>query len=304
MKRYPNLYLAGAPKCGTTSLAYYLGQHPDIYAPLVKEPRFFGSDLTASEPGIAKDAYLDLYSDWGAEKYALDASTAYFFSRSAPAEIAAAAPDAQILMLVRNPVEAIHSMYHQNRFNGNEPLEDFEASLDAEAERVRANIAPRSGLAENFHYTRIYSYAENIARYRAVFGTQRVKVILLDDLKAAPEALFAEVAVHLGIEAAPKAGISFAARNTSKRARSRWLNMMSATPPKWAGRIARPFLSRSARLKLRALIGRLNTVPQANPPMDKATRLRLSRQFEPEILRLSKILDRDLTYWIETDDHG
>ena len=43
MMNYPNLYIVGAPKAGTTSLYHYLSQHPDIAIP-DKEPRFFIKD--------------------------------------------------------------------------------------------------------------------------------------------------------------------------------------------------------------------------------------------------------------------
>ena len=40
----PNFFIIGAPKCGTTSLQYYLEQHHDVFfAP--KELHFFGEDL-------------------------------------------------------------------------------------------------------------------------------------------------------------------------------------------------------------------------------------------------------------------
>ena len=41
----PNLFIVGAPKCGTTFLYHYLKQHPEIFFPDFKEPHFFGSDL-------------------------------------------------------------------------------------------------------------------------------------------------------------------------------------------------------------------------------------------------------------------
>lgn len=37
----PDFFIIGAAKCGTTSLYYYLKQHPKIFMPTVKEPRFF-----------------------------------------------------------------------------------------------------------------------------------------------------------------------------------------------------------------------------------------------------------------------
>ena len=50
----PNLFIVGAPKCGTTFLYHYLKQHPEIYFPDFKEPHFFGSDL------IRKNGAYDL----------------------------------------------------------------------------------------------------------------------------------------------------------------------------------------------------------------------------------------------------
>ncbi len=42
---WPNFFIVGAPKCGTTSLYHYLKQHPEIYMSSLKEPRFFAPDL-------------------------------------------------------------------------------------------------------------------------------------------------------------------------------------------------------------------------------------------------------------------
>ena len=42
--RKPNLFLIGAPKCGTTSLASYLSDHPQIFVSDPKEPHFFNTD--------------------------------------------------------------------------------------------------------------------------------------------------------------------------------------------------------------------------------------------------------------------
>ena len=43
--RMPDFFIVGAPKCGTTAMFYYLKQHPEIFMPEQKEPRFFSSDL-------------------------------------------------------------------------------------------------------------------------------------------------------------------------------------------------------------------------------------------------------------------
>ncbi len=41
MRRIPNFFVIGAARSGTTSLHYYLAQHPQIYMCPLKEPSFF-----------------------------------------------------------------------------------------------------------------------------------------------------------------------------------------------------------------------------------------------------------------------
>ncbi|HIE15665.1 MAG TPA: hypothetical protein EYP69_01950, partial [Bacteroidales bacterium] len=46
MNRYPNLFIVGAAKAGTTSLFFQLQKHPDIYFSPLKEPNFFSTDIS------------------------------------------------------------------------------------------------------------------------------------------------------------------------------------------------------------------------------------------------------------------
>ncbi|MGI9455848.1 MAG: hypothetical protein ACR2NU_04760, partial [Aeoliella sp.] len=41
IRRRPNFFLLGAAKCGTTSVARYLDQHPEVFISKPKEPNFF-----------------------------------------------------------------------------------------------------------------------------------------------------------------------------------------------------------------------------------------------------------------------
>ena len=83
--RLPNLFIVGAPKCGTTAMHHYLGQHPDVYMSPVKEPCFFGSDLTiVNVRGHLRDrdAYLALFRG-RSEKVVGEATIWYLCSRRA-----------------------------------------------------------------------------------------------------------------------------------------------------------------------------------------------------------------------------
>ena len=41
---YPDFYIVGAAKCGTTALYEYLSGHPSVFMPKLKEPHFFAHD--------------------------------------------------------------------------------------------------------------------------------------------------------------------------------------------------------------------------------------------------------------------
>ena len=85
----PNLFIVGAPKCGTTSMFSYLQQHPDIFMSNNKEPHYFGSDLTriGNLYNFTENEYLKLFLNANNEKIIGEASTHYLYSKTAPKEI-------------------------------------------------------------------------------------------------------------------------------------------------------------------------------------------------------------------------
>ena len=53
---YPDFYIVGAPKCGTTALASYLEQSDSIYFHR-KEIHYFGTDLKFNRPRVNLKTY-------------------------------------------------------------------------------------------------------------------------------------------------------------------------------------------------------------------------------------------------------
>ena len=67
----PNFFIVGAAKAGTTSLANYLAQHPDIFIPELKEPKYFScadNKFPHNGPG---DAFVDSKVIMNLEKLAM-----------------------------------------------------------------------------------------------------------------------------------------------------------------------------------------------------------------------------------------
>ena len=75
--RPPNLFLVGAPKCGTTSLWTWLGQHPDIYMSPEKEPSFFSRSLDDPQQRWRSDEYDDLFRGARDERWVGEATVSY-----------------------------------------------------------------------------------------------------------------------------------------------------------------------------------------------------------------------------------
>ncbi|MGB1697142.1 MAG: sulfotransferase, partial [Thermoplasmatota archaeon] len=84
MKRFaPDVFLIGAPKCGTTALSHWLRSHPDVNLPDRKEPHHFSGPYPNDRhknPIMDPKEYRALYKGPG---LSLDASTSYLASEKA-----------------------------------------------------------------------------------------------------------------------------------------------------------------------------------------------------------------------------
>ncbi len=151
VRSFPNLFVAGAAKSGTTSLYYLFAAHPEIYVPQsVKETNFMSypgqrpqlkgprDEVGFDRSVVELDQYIDLYSGWSVEPYAADNSPSYLLSTRAAENIKTNSPNAKIIIVLRNPVEAAYSMYMMKRRSGREPLNDFSAAFEASEETHRA----------------------------------------------------------------------------------------------------------------------------------------------------------------------
>ena len=79
----PNTFILGAPRCGTTALANWLGDHPQVHKPTIKETFFFSCDVGHRRCTSLKQ-YETIFSDADPAQHriAFDASTDYLYSRA------------------------------------------------------------------------------------------------------------------------------------------------------------------------------------------------------------------------------
>lgn len=297
MPRRPDFFIVGAPKCATTAMHRFLRSHPEIFMPEAQEILYFGSDLKS--PGTQQDEawYLRFFADAGDAKRVGEKSVWYLYSRRAAEEIHAFAPDGRIIIMLRDPVDMLYSQHSQFLANGFD-LPDFEQAVRTQDERrTLAAVDPLAakGLRAMKHFhTDNARFTEQVKRYFDIFGRDRVHVIIHDDLKADAPGVYRKTLRFLEVseEFAP----TFAAVNTNKTLRSRWMNDLLRNPPGWLramGRLVGP----EARQRVRRRLMHANARQEPREPMTPAFRCELQDRFAEEVRQLSDLLGRDLTHW-------
>lgn len=191
MRGKPNFFIVGAPKCGTTSMAAWLGQHPAIFIPGMKEPNFFNTDDNQGPVyGVTTlDAYEALFASATAGQRAIgEASVFYLSSGVAMANILHYQPDARFIVMLRNPIDMAPALHAEMLILGLENVRDFRTAWDLQYDRRRGRHVPRlSG-----SWRRLFLYADVCAlgtQLQALFTAvrrDRVLTILLDDVAADP----------------------------------------------------------------------------------------------------------------------
>ncbi len=201
----PDFYIAGAKKSGTTSLFWYLLEHPRVMAPFRKEIKYY-----------TYQAYLGV--EWYRANFpwqkdlrqrnalTLDATPNYLMHPAFPQRMVRVTPQAKVIVLLRDPVRRVFSHYYHNRRRGMEPL-PLRAALEKEDERIRENRAriARDPCVDPSPYLRYGyltegRYIEHLERLWAVVPRERVLVLRSEDLFERPQRALEIVARFLGLE--------------------------------------------------------------------------------------------------------
>lgn len=280
---------------------YYLRQHPEIFMSLPKEPFYFGSDLDSHQLKTHdRDEYLSFFEQVDSEKYVGESTVWYLYSRQAAAEIKHFATDPRILIMLRNPVDAMHAMHSQFLFSGNETIEDFQRAVEAEPRRRQTRqVDPAVYFPDGLLYTRVFSYYSQVKRYFEVFEPNQLKVILLKDLKRDPEDCYRSVLNFLNVKRYRPT--QFEPHNTNCQLRSQVLRDIVRQFPGHALGTLRDFVPVQPCVTLWQHVKPFLIDKFSRKPIDPNFRKKLIKQFKPGIRRLETLIDRDLSHWTNGD---
>jgi Sulfotransferase domain len=293
----PDFFIVGAFKSGSTALYEGLRRHPQIFMPFHKEPLYFGDDLTRRYGRMTEADYLRLFRNAKPGQRVGEASTWYLYSESAAREIKQFSPDARIVVVLRNPVDVMYAQHNQLIFNVIEDIPDFAEALAAEPERRAGRRLPPGPInVENLFYRHSVQFAEQLERYFGVFGRDKVHVMLFDDLRADGALVVRGTLEFLGVD--PSLAKTPPTANENRRVRSPLVQRLIFAPKMLlplAPMLRRFPLVRSVRTRLLEM----NSEAKPRPPMDAELRRQLLTEFRPEIERLAKLIERDLSAWLD-----
>ena len=171
------IFIVGAPKSGTTSLHYYLNQHPEILMSSLKEPDYFSHQEILSQ-GLYYQKYLvdtiqkyhNLFNGEKEAKIFGDSSVSYLFYPEVPKRIKEYNSQSKIIIMLRNPIDRAFSHY----------LMDFR--LGFVSSRFEDVFKKKEGLQFQ-QYFLLGNYYLQVKRYIDEFRKENVHIIWYSDFQ-------------------------------------------------------------------------------------------------------------------------
>lgn len=277
----PNFFILGAAKSGTTSLYYYLKQHPEIFMSPVKEPSFFCWPFQVVKNPVE---YFQLFAKDGNRPIRGEASHVYLTHPDSPPMLSLLFPDAKFVVILRNPADRAYSLYHYMRMMGYEYIFSFEKALEIEEKRFNSKRFQKRcpHYFYNYLYFRSGLYAQQLQRYFSRFKMEQFHILSLEHLKINPLQTLKEIFRFLEVleDFAPEIEMHNRSRYTSRW--PKWQYFLRA----WAGPGAQ-------KLGLRFLSHKCRKMRKKNyneiPPMKEQTRKYLMDQYHEDMVTLYKL---------------
>ncbi len=299
----PNFLLMGAPKAGTSALYAYLSQHPQVYMSPVKEPHFFmieNEKVNFQGPGdqdrFSRSVhqlgdYKNLFAGVTDEIAIGEASTTYLGSEKASRRIKKYIPEAKLIAILRNPVDAAYASFLHLIRDGNESIADFAKALAAEPERTQNNW----GLM--WRYQQKGFYYQQLNPYFELFDRQQIKIFIYEEFERNPELVMKDMFAFVGVD--PSFKVDMATKyNVSGMPKSQTLNKLLAqsNPLKESIKLLVPPKMRS---KIYSKVRVWNLSNFKKPKMSEETRRQLTDSYRDDILKLQSLIQQDLSAWLK-----
>jgi len=311
-------FIVGAPRCGTTTLASFLQQHPDVCFSAVKEPHFFSRDEVAALPEdrlnetVAEEYWNRFFGHCeGDPKLFAEGSVTYLYVPERMGPILKLWPNAKFIIALRDPLAMLPSLHARLLVTGDETIRNFRDAWAKIGDRAQGKSLPKRAADPRWlRYDWAGLLGQNVERFFAAVGRERCHIILFDDLQGDPHGTYRDLCHFLDIE--PWAETDFEPQRINKTIRIGWLQRLMKRPPKAirtalagehyhkrekkVGSTESPALAAVFRVRKRLL--EWNKVPAKRQPLDPRVRAEIIERHRDDVILLSKVIGRDLSHWL------
>ena len=300
--KIPNLFIVGQPKSGSTALHNLLHEHPQVFMAPYKEPHYFCRDFHAESDTFHKsqvffpirnrDVYLKLFTPANGETVVGESSVNYLYSESSAMEIAEFNPAARIIIILRNPIHFIYSLYQMSVAHAWETAANFEEAISLEGRRaVGASIPQTVHFPSTLLYGNRVRYYDQVKRFLDRFPAAQVKVLIYEDFQEDNEAVYKNVLQFIEVDASFRP--VFRRVNTSRAIRYPFVNRIVKHP--LVIKLGFSIIPQALHVWVqRRLLKLLFSEQQQRTAMEGQLKERLIGQFKPEVEKVSDLLHMDL----------
>jgi len=286
MGTLPTFFIIGAAKTGTTSLHYYLDQHPEIQMSVNKEPNFFSGPENGIPYPSGRVSRLDEYEKLFDPNIYMrgEASvgyTNYPRRKGVPERIKELVPEARFIYLVRDPVARAVSQYH------------YRVAVEGERRSLRGALGEISDPYSV--YIGPSRYATQIDLYLRHFPLERMLVVDQSDLLADRRSTLRQIFAFLSVSEVIDSSRFDEELNTMSEQRiylpgyARLLGPVTPALVRWIS----PNVRRSVRRTIERTL--MRTVKAST--LDDDLRGRLEELYAGEVQRLRALTGKTFSTW-------
>jgi len=310
---FPDFFIIGAPRCGTTSLSRYLGRHPRICFSRPKETHYFAQQISLPSVEDLQRDYIDRFFGHRAAENTLagEGSVSYIHLPEAIGHILHFNPGAKFIVMVRNPLTMLPSYHQRMLFLLQEDEMDLDRAWALQTPRARGENLPETCVDPRMlDYTNVLSLGAQVQRMFDMAGRERVHVIVFDDFVGDTLGEYRALLDFLQLEYDGQT--EFERRFDSQMYRYRWLQLLFLKTATRGGKFVDTLERRrrkyredgTARPNLVKRLTRFNKVPVKPAPLSPQMADILREVLRDDVQLLGQLLNRDLGYWLTAHYQG
>lgn len=299
----PNFFIVGAPKCGTTALSEYLRGHPNVFMCHPKEPFYFATDFPEYASAYVKTEkqYVELFSKANENQYMIgEASAIYLYSEKAIQNIREFAPEAKIIVMLRNPVELVSSMHSQLLYSRDEDVIEIQKAWELSSERKQGLKIPKLCRdRKSLYYDEIAKLGSQLERLMEIFPKEQIEIIFSEDFFKNTKAVYQEVLSYLGLPDDERT--DFPKVNQNKHHKLGWLANVTQHPPKELTNMIMKLKKKIGleHIGVLRILRKINKSEIQRQPLSDKFKMKLIQTYYNEVVKLSRLTGRDLNHWVD-----